>query len=125
MGEMAVMGRKGDTRVIWNPRDPDEVAAARAQFDTLVKEKRFLAFRVNTTGGKGEQITEFDAEAEKLIIAPPMAGGDDDDVVATVDEICDDLELRIDRAASRLGYDVSAKALMVRVVNECQVRMAP
>jgi len=69
------MGAKGDTRVIWNPRDPDEVAAARAQFDTLVKEKRFLAFRVNTTGGKGEQIREFDPEAEKLIIAPPMAGG--------------------------------------------------
>lgn len=75
MGEMRVMGQKGDTRVIWNPRDPDEVAAAKAQFDTLVGEKRFLAFKVTAGGGKGEQIREFDPTAEKLIIAPPMAGG--------------------------------------------------
>jgi hypothetical protein len=69
------MGRPGDTRVIWNPRDADEVAAARATFDELVKEKHFLAFKVQRGGGKGEQVTEFDPAAEKLIIAPPMAGG--------------------------------------------------
>ena len=73
-GEMRVMGKEGDLRVTWNSRDTDEVAAARAQFDDL-RGKRFLAFRVTGDGGKGEQITEFDADAQKLILAPPMAGG--------------------------------------------------
>jgi hypothetical protein len=69
------MGRKGDTRIIWNPRDDDEVASARSTFNELVNEKHFLAFKVQRGGGKGEQIKEFDPAAEKLIIAPPMAGG--------------------------------------------------
>jgi phage terminase large subunit-like protein len=76
MGEMRVMGRSGDTRIIWNPRDVDEVAAAKRTFDDLVGGKGFLAFRVNKeSGNKGTQIREFDPQAEKLIIAPPMAGG--------------------------------------------------
>jgi hypothetical protein len=75
VGELRVMGQKGDTRIIWNPRDPDEVAAAKRQFDDLVGEKRFLAFNVTPGGGKGAQITEFDPQAEKLLITPPMAGG--------------------------------------------------
>jgi hypothetical protein len=75
MGEIRLMGQRGDTRIIWNPRDPDEVAAAKRQFDDLVGEKRFLAFNVTAGGGKGTQITEFDPNAEKLIIAPPMGGG--------------------------------------------------
>jgi hypothetical protein len=75
MGEMRVMGRPGDTRIIWNPRDVDETAAAKRTFDDLVGGKGFLAFKVANGGGKGTQIREFDAQAEKLIIAPPMAGG--------------------------------------------------
>ena len=73
-GEMRIIGREGDTKVVWNARDADEVEAARAQFDML-RERRFLAFAVNDTGDKGEQITEFDPLAQKLILAPPMAGG--------------------------------------------------
>lgn len=89
MGELSVMGafgRKvllstgaalepGDTKVIWNPRDEDEVTNARRTFDELVGEKRFAAFRVRERGARGEQVTEFDPDAEKLIIVPPMAGG--------------------------------------------------
>lgn len=73
-GEMRIMGREGDTKVIWNARDTDEVEAARQQFNTL-RERNFLAFRVDDSGSKGEQITEFDPQVQKLIMAPPMAGG--------------------------------------------------
>lgn len=73
-GEMRVMGREGDTRVTWNARDVDEVAAAREQFDRL-RARGFLAFAVGEGGAKGEQITEFDPNAQKMILAPPMAGG--------------------------------------------------
>jgi hypothetical protein len=75
MGEMSQIGRKGDVKVIWDPGNPDEVAAARASFDNLVGQKRYLAFRVAKGGAKGTQIREFDPSAEKIIIAPPMAGG--------------------------------------------------
>jgi len=75
MGEMAVMGRKGDVKTMWNPDNEDEVKAAKKQWDDLVGKKRFRAFRVKGDGKKGEQISDFDPDAAKLIIVPPMAGG--------------------------------------------------
>lgn len=74
INQMRVMDKSGDTRVIWDPDNEDEVAQARKTFDDL-RSKRFVAFRVGEGGRKGEQIREFDASAEKLILAPPMAGG--------------------------------------------------
>jgi tRNA U38,U39,U40 pseudouridine synthase TruA len=73
--EMRLMGAAGDTKIIWNPDNSDEVDAAKKTFDDLVGNKRFCAFKVSADGKKGEQIREFDKDAEKLIIAPPMAGG--------------------------------------------------
>jgi hypothetical protein len=76
MAEMAVMDPKhGDLKVIWDPARPAEVDAAREQFDKLMKTGNYLAYRVRTGGGKGEQIREFDASAEKLILAPALRGG--------------------------------------------------
>lgn len=73
-GEMAILDATGDTKVIWDPHNPDEVAAAKAQFDTL-KKKGFIAYTVNKKGDKGEVIREFDPNAEKIILSPPLAGG--------------------------------------------------
>lgn len=75
MGEMAIMDRvAGDLKVIWDPDNDDEVAAARAQFDTL-RGKGYLAYTVGDRGRKGTQIRAFDAAAEKMILAPPLVGG--------------------------------------------------
>ncbi len=73
-GTLHVMNGTGDTRVIWSADNADEVAAARKTFDDLRK-KGFLAFSVKRSGDKGEQITTFDPDAEKIILAPPMRGG--------------------------------------------------
>lgn len=73
-GEMAVMGRQGDTRITWTRGNRDEVEAARRMFDEL-RGKGFLAFKVTRDGDKGEQILKFDQEAERIILAPPMRGG--------------------------------------------------
>lgn len=75
MGEMSVMGQKGDTKIMWNPDNEDETRAAKQTWDELVGKKRFLGFRVQRDGEAGEQVREFDPQAAKLIIAPPMAGG--------------------------------------------------
>jgi hypothetical protein len=75
MGTLATMGCSGDTKVIWDADNADEVAAAQRTFDDL-KKKGFLAFAVTgAKGAKGDQIREFDPEAERIIMAPPMQGG--------------------------------------------------
>jgi len=73
-GMLHVLDGTGDTKVIWDPKNPDEVEAAKAQFDVLRK-KGFLAYTVNKKGDKGEVITKFDPDAEKIILSPPIAGG--------------------------------------------------
>lgn len=71
-----IMGREGDTKAIWDKNNPDEVEAARAQFNMLVKQKKFTAFYVvGKEGDKGEQMREFDPKAERIIFVPAMAGG--------------------------------------------------
>ena len=75
MGEMRILGGRGDTKVIWNTENAAEVKAAKRQFKDLVEKQRFAAFRVNESGSQGERVREFDPNAGKLIIVPPMAGG--------------------------------------------------
>ena len=73
-GELCIMDHTGDTKTIWDVDNPDEVAAAKAQFDAL-KKKGYLAYSVKENGKKGELVTSFDAQAGKIIMSPPMAGG--------------------------------------------------
>lgn len=73
---MSVMTGYGDLKKIWNSANQDEVEDAKRSFNHLVKEKRYLAFRVDPEDGtKSEQIREFDAQAGKMIMVPPIAGG--------------------------------------------------
>lgn len=71
---MAVLDKTGDTKIMWNPRDKDEVKVAKTSFDTLTG-KGFRAFKVNAKGEPADRITEFDKHAEKIILVPQMAGG--------------------------------------------------
>jgi hypothetical protein len=67
--------RAGDLRLIWDRTKPDEVAAARAAFDSL-KAKRYLAYRVGEKEGeKGAMVRDFDPAVERLIMSPPLVGG--------------------------------------------------
>jgi len=74
MGEMAVMGREGDLKITWDRKDSKQTADAQEQFDTLVG-KGYLAFAVDKSGNKGEQITTFDPAVERIILAPQIRGG--------------------------------------------------
>ena len=78
MGQISVLGKEGDTRLIWDKTKPAEVQAAREMFDSL-KAKGYLAFSVveKAVGDKGEQLTKFDPNAEKIIMAAAMQGGMD------------------------------------------------
>ena len=72
--ELAVMGVEGDVKTIWNPQNTDETENARETFDKF-RAKSYLAFRVTGDGTQGEQMNEFDPNASKMILVPPMAGG--------------------------------------------------
>ena len=66
----------GDLRKIWNAANQDEVEDARRSFNYLVKEKRYVAYRVKPEdGNRGEVMREFDPSAGKMILTPALAGG--------------------------------------------------
>jgi hypothetical protein len=73
-GTMAVMGVFGDQKIGWDSDVPNEVEAARKTFNELTK-KGYFAFAIRGENKKGEQIKEFDPQAERLIMAPPVRGG--------------------------------------------------
>jgi hypothetical protein len=68
------LNHKGDTRIQWDPDDPNSVEQARRTFNEL-KKKGYAAFRVNRKGDKGETMKEFDPEALSITMSPPQAGG--------------------------------------------------
>jgi hypothetical protein len=73
--EMAVMTpADGDLKIIWDSDKPEEVAHARKSFDEF-KGKGYLAYKVSKDGAKGEVMKSFEADAEKVILAPRMMGG--------------------------------------------------
>ena len=74
MGEMRIISGEGDTKMLWDPANEDEVEAAEQQFDNLI-EKGFTAFAVKKDGEKGKKITKFDEQAGKIILVPRMVGG--------------------------------------------------
>ena len=73
-GELRVLDETGDTKIVWDAEKPDEVENARESFNRLRK-KGYAAFSVDRKGEKGRSITEFDPDAEKIILSPPIAGG--------------------------------------------------
>lgn len=74
MGEMKWLSAKGDTKLIWDSDNTDEVKNARQTFKDLLK-KGFLAFRTLKDGSKGKELKEFDEFAEHIILVPKIAGG--------------------------------------------------
>ena len=75
MGEIAVLGRQGDVKTVWDKNKPEEVTAACNQFHNL-RSKGYLAFEVvDKIGEKGRQIYDFNPNAERIILAAPMQGG--------------------------------------------------
>ena len=72
--EMRTLGTAGDTKLVWDSEQNDEVENARRTFDNL-KAKGFAAFAVGAEGKKAEQVRKFDPNAEKLIMVPQIQGG--------------------------------------------------
>jgi hypothetical protein len=74
IGTMSTLNREGDVKVAWDRNSPEQIAAAKATFDSL-KGKGYAAFRVASGGQQGEQLHNFDANAEHIILVPQLRGG--------------------------------------------------
>jgi hypothetical protein len=74
IGHLIVLDESGDSRLQWDRTNPEQIAAARARFDDL-KAKRYLAYKVDAAGKRGEVIDKFDPAAERIILHSQMVGG--------------------------------------------------
>lgn len=72
--EMHVMNESGDTRLSWDEDNRDEVANAKRTFEDMTG-KGYMAYKMNKSGEKGEQIRTFDPSVEKIVLSPQMKGG--------------------------------------------------
>lgn len=74
MGVMRTMtAEHGDLEVKWDADNEEEVEQARSTFEAM-KEQQYTAYRMED-GSRGEQIKEFDPEAEAILLVPRMVGG--------------------------------------------------
>ncbi len=62
-----------EKKVVWDKNKPDEVEAARKQFESLVG-KGYMAFTIGKLGEE-KQIKEFDPEVGRIFFAPVLQGG--------------------------------------------------
>lgn len=74
MPEMRILDATGDTKIIWDKNNRDEVDNARDTYKKM-KDKGYMAYSVKEDGEKKKVVHEFDPEAEKLILTPPLRGG--------------------------------------------------
>jgi hypothetical protein len=74
MSELRILNGTGDTKIIWDSNNEEEVKVAKKTFDELTA-KHFAAFSVKKDGSKDKKISVFEPEAEKIILIPPMSGG--------------------------------------------------
>lgn len=75
MNTLHITDESGDTRIMWDPANRDEVRTAKAAFDEA-KKRGMLAYAV-TPGGEqsGEVIRDFDPARGKIIMVRQTAGG--------------------------------------------------
>lgn len=72
-GTMRIINSTGDTKLTWT-KNKAEVKAVREAFGRL-HDQGYSAYAFKEIGKPGELATEFDPNAQLIIMAPRMAGG--------------------------------------------------
>lgn len=67
MGELRVLNEEGDVTVAWDPKDPESVKTAEAEFERL-RQDGYEFYEVVDT--KGKAVKKFRPELGRLIAAP-------------------------------------------------------
>jgi len=69
------MSHKGDEEVSWDKDDPESVEKARQKFLEFLAERKGYAALMGPDGQKGKLVTDFDPEAERIVLMPMIVGG--------------------------------------------------
>lgn len=71
---LKILCEKGDDRIVWDKENGREAKEAKAKFNEFVK-RGYKAYSVDVNGNKNRKITEFDVDAEEILMIPPTAKG--------------------------------------------------
>lgn len=71
---MKFLSEKGDERLVWDMDSGPEAKQAKNKFNELIK-KGYKAYSVDHKGEKNRKITEFDVEAEEILMVPETIKG--------------------------------------------------
>ena len=71
---MIILTVKGDERLVWDKDNGREAKQAKNKFLELLKEG-FTAFSVDRASEKNRKITEFDVDAEEIMMVPETVKG--------------------------------------------------
>ncbi len=71
---MKILTEKGDERIVWDRENGREAKQAKTKFLELLK-KGYTAFSVDQVSEKNKKITEFDIDAEEIMMVPEVVKG--------------------------------------------------
>lgn len=71
---MMILCDKGDDLIVWDKDNGRQAKEAKKKFMDLIG-KKYQAYSVDKKGNKNRRITEFDVEAEQIIMVPPTSRG--------------------------------------------------
>lgn len=71
---MMILCDKGDDLIVWDKDNGRQALEAKEKFLELIR-KKYRAYSVDNEGKKNKVITEFDVEAEQIIMVPPTSKG--------------------------------------------------
>jgi hypothetical protein len=74
MGLLKILGKGGDREIPWDPADPQQLAAVRCGFETLLSEG-YQAYSLDDNGRTGEHLRQFNPDASEIVLAPRFRGG--------------------------------------------------
>jgi hypothetical protein len=76
VGNIAILGKAGDTKITWNNENDLEVSRARKEFERL-KGLGYKAYKVLDKAGvkRGDEIQEFDPSMERIVMVGAFVGG--------------------------------------------------
>ncbi len=73
---IAVMSDVGDTKYLWDPKNPAEVKAAKVHFEDM-REQGFLVFKLTPSlHRKGKEVKRFHPKGKGYLYVPPAEGAD-------------------------------------------------
>jgi len=69
-----ILTEKGDDRIVWDKENGPEAKQAKNKFNELI-DKGYKAYSVNKNSKKNRKISEFDIDAEEILMIPETVRG--------------------------------------------------